>query len=409
MRLYLKVLLPLVVLGGAVLLSRGILGSRPEPLTRPDPAPLQSVAATRLVRSDYPVLLRSRGVVRPTLASTLVAEVSGSVTELADAFVVGGAFSRGQTLVRIDRRDQEIALTRARANLAQADARLEEQIALAEQARLEWDQLGRRGEPSALTLREPQLAAARADSDAAAAELERAELDLERTTIAAPYDGRVLERAVDPGQFVGPGGVLGRVHAIDSVEVTLPLGVREQAFLVLPESSGVGAARRPAVTLEAPSGGRAARWAGELVRVAGVDEATRQLVVVARVPDPWRDPDAPLRVGQYVEASIAGRVLEDVFVVPRSAIREGREVLVVDAAETLRRREVVVAWSDEDVAAVTDGLATGERLVLTPLATVVDGTPVRVSVDGEPPAPLEPASDAPERALDDERPAGGDG
>jgi len=425
MKPYLKILLPVLVLVGAVLASRAILGSRPEPVTRPERVTLQSVEAMRLVPGDYPVVLRSRGSVRPTRANTLVAEVTGSVTALADAFVLGGAFARGETLVQLDRRDHEIARTRARANLAQARARLEEQEALAEQARLEWRQLGRRGEPSALTLREPQLAAARADRDAAAAELERAELDLERTRVTAPYDGRVLEREVDAGQFVNRGGVLGRIHAIDSVEVSLPLGVREQTRLELPADG-----RAPAVELEAPSGGATRRWAGELVRVAGVDEATRQLAVIARVDDPWADADAPLRVGQYVEARISGEVLRGVFVVPRTAVREGREVLVVDRTGAIRRRPVVVAWSDEDVAAIDAGLEAGELVVLTPLATVVDGTPVRAIVDGvelelpgssapsdraesldgsDPSRPLEREPEPKAGPLHVDRPVGGDG
>jgi len=378
-----KFLLPVLVLVVAVLAARGILESRPEPESRPERASLQGIEAMRLQASDYPVVIRSRGTVRPTVANTLVSEVTGSVTALSEAFVVGGAFEAGERLVQIDRRDYEITAARVRANLAQARARLAEQAALAEQARLEWRELGRRGEPSALTLREPQLAAAEADRDAAAAELERAELDLARTAIVAPYAGRVLERTVDPGQFVNRGGSLGRIHSVAAVEVALPLGSRQQTFLALPEPG-----REPEVRLEARVGNRTAAWTGRLVRVEGVDAGTRQLNVVARVDAPWADAAAPLRVGQYVEARVAGQVLEDVHVIPRSALREGREVLIVDEDGAIRRRDVVVAWSDETEVAVRDGLADGELLVLTALATVVDGTPVRVTIDGE---PLEPA------------------
>ena len=287
--------------------------------------------------------------------------------------------SPGERLVELDERDYRIALTRARATLAQAAARLEEELALADQARVEWRQLGRRGEPSALTLREPQLAAARAERDAAAAELERAELDLERTRVTAPYAGRVLERAVDPGQFVNRGAVLGRIHAIDSVEVRLPFGSRQQAFLALP-SDGTAAADapvvRPAVTLEARVGDGTRTWRGELVRVEGIDEATGQLHVVARVEGPWANPAAPLRVGQYVEARVAGRVLEDAFVVPRSALREGREVLLVDAAGD-------VAAVEPDAALTADGESEAGRVV--DAVTTAAGTEllavVRIGVD----------------------------
>jgi len=385
MRSGLRVLLPLLVLSISAAAAWLIFGSRPEASFRPERATRPSVEAQRLVRTDYPVVIRSQGVVRPTRSSTLVSEVAGSVVELSAVFVVGGAFEAGEVLARLDRRDYEIALTRARATLAQAEANLEEQAALADQARVEWRQLGRRGEPSPLTLREPQLAAARAERDAAAAEIERAELDLERTRIVAPYAGRVLARSVDDGQFVNRGTAIGRIHGIESVDVALPLGTRQQTWLQLPTESS-----SPNVEIATERGGRTLRWTGKLTRIEGIDEATRQLMVVARIDAPWADPAAPLRIGEFVEALIAGQVLEQVFVIPRVALREENEVLIIDDADELHRRQVVVAWSDDDVVAVTDGLQDGDILVLTPLATVVDGTPVRATIDGVAPPPLEP-------------------
>ena len=344
----------MLVLLVAVLAARAILGSRPEPEVRPpsvEAAP--RVEATRLAATSYRPLIRARGTVRPTRRNALVSEIAGAVTSLSDDFVVGGRFGKGDTLVRIDERDSAIALTRARANLAGAEAQFEEQAALAEQAVLEWRQLGRSGEPSSLTLREPQLAAARAERDAAAAELERAELDLERTRITAPYDGLVLERAVDTGQFVARGTLLGRVHASDALEVAVPLGARQLARLALPGGSSSGGASDVPVTASAEvvADGtvRERRWPGSVVRVERVDPLTQQLDVVVRVDDPLAAPGAPLRVDQQVEVILEGRALEAVFVVPRAALREGDEVVLVDADDTLRRRAVEVAWTDVDV------------------------------------------------------------
>ena len=364
----------MLVLVVAVLATRAILGSRPEPEISPDaPAEAPRVEAVPLAATRYRPVIRGRGTVRPTRQSALVSEIAGAVVELSDDFVTGGAFRAGDVLIRIDERDSTIALTRARASLARAEAQFEEQAALAEQAVLEWRQLGRRGEPSSLTLREPQLAAARAERDAAAAELERAELDLERTRIEAPYDGLVLERAVDPGQFVTLGTRLGRVHASDVLEVVVPLGARQFERLALPgEGRGAGA------ELVADGGGRADRWRGFLVRVERVDPLTQQLDVLVRVPAPLADPAAPLRVGQQVRVAIEGRELRDVFVVPRAALRESGEVVLVDAEDTLRRRAVDVAWTDAETVAIDGGLAAGERLVITPMSSVADGTPVRV-------------------------------
>jgi len=379
----LKFLLPVVVLGVAIMLARIIDANKPEPLVSDTPVSVASVDATRLVATQYPIVLRSQGTVRPTLANTLVPAVAGTVISIDPAFVVGGTFDSGDVLLQIDARDYQIALTQATANLAQSQAQLQEQLALAEQAQLEWNSLGRSGQPSALTLREPQLAAARASLEAAEAQVEQAELDLERTRVIAPYRGMVSERLVDLGQFVARGAPVGTIHSLEAVDVRLALNSGQLAFIDLPDSSfGAGTTTPTRVELTAAIGNNVRRWAGTLVRVEGIDASTRQLNVIARVQAPFTQSDTPLRVGQFVQADIEGSVLEDVYVIPRAALREDREVLIVNEQDLIQRRSVRVVWSDDDEAVIDEGLDEGEMLVLTPLGAVSDGTPVRATVDG---------------------------
>jgi RND family efflux transporter MFP subunit len=350
---------------------------------------MPAVEATRLSVSNYPVVIHSQGTVQPTQANTLVPEVAGAITGLSADFVVGGSFRAGDVLIQIDERDYAIALTQARANLAQAEAALQEEKALGERAQADWKSLGRGGKPSSLTLREPQLAAASASLDAAAAQVERAQLDLTRTRIVAPYAGRVLERQVDVGQFVTRGSPVGRIHAVDSVDIRLPLTNRQLTWLTLPAQNAQTASVQPNVELLANIGGSEHRWTGKLVRTEGVDENTQQLNVIARVQKPYADGKQPLRVGQFVQARVAGQLLEDVFVVRREALRGDDEVLVLNSNNEVFRRRVKVAWTDEQFAAISEGLEPDAVLVLTPLSTVTDGTPVRATIDGVPPPPLE--------------------
>ena len=378
MKRLISIVLPVAVIIVALGASKVIKANKPEPVSRTPPPNTLLVEVVRLQRTDYPVIIRSQGTVQPTITNKLVPEVAGTVSSLGDSFVIGGRFNEGDTLVEIDRRDYDIALTQAKANLAQSDAQLEEQSALAESARAEWKALGRRGKPSSLTLREPQLAAARANRDAAQAQVQRAELDLQRTRLLAPYDGIVSARSVDPGQFVSRGSPIGQIHGIDSVDVRLPLSNRQLTYL-----NTKGGAQ---VELTATIGNAARQWLGELTRVEGVDAATQQLNIIVSVSEPYDVNTAsfenfPLRVGQYVSARIEGQVLKDVFVIPRAALREEREVLIMSDENTITRRAVTVAWSDDDYAAITAGLSDNDALVITPLSTVTDGTPVKIMDD----------------------------
>jgi RND family efflux transporter MFP subunit len=380
-----KIALPVLVLAGAFAGSRAIKNSAPEAQRRDAAPSMLSVEAMTLTPTDYPVVLLSQGTIKPTTETTLVSEVTGAVTQLSERFVVGSGFEAGEVLVQLDRRDYEIALTGARANVAQARAALEQERAQGSQAAADWQQLGRRGTPSDLTLRKPQMAAAEAALSAARAEVERAQLDLQRTRIVAPYAGRVLATAVSDGQFVNRGTSVGSIYATDSVDVSLPLTSRQLEFLDLPADAR--GALAPVVELETRVGNTTRTWSGRLVRTEGIDAATQQLNILARVEQPFASPENPLRVGQFVNAKVAGRVLEDVFVVPRAAVRDGREVLVLDGESRVVRRPVVTAWADDDIIAIGEGLMHGDVLVTTPVATIADGTPVRAIIDGIEPAP----------------------
>lgn len=387
----LKWTLPVLVLVGAVAGGRYIIDQRPEaPQFQPPQVPV-AIEAIRISPEDYRVVLRSEGNVEPRTETTLIPQVSGQVTEISPAFREGGFFRRGEVLVRLDSRDYELAIASAEAQVAQAESTLEQELAQARVVEDDWRMLGR--EAPELGLRKPQIAAARATLLSARAQLERARLDLERTRIRAPYDGQVLDRSVGVGQFVSPGTALARIYATDYAEIRLPLSNRQLEFVDLPArfSNQEDDQAGPGVTVRANVGRTPWTWEGRIVRAEGaIDTRSRQLFVVAQVDNPYaRGPDArpPLRIGQFVEAEIAGRVLPGAFVLPRAALRDAGEVLVVDGDSRLQRRAVEVAWTDGETAVVVAGLQPGEVVNITPLAVAATGTLVSATIDGVPPEP----------------------
>jgi len=378
MNLLLKIILPVLVLIGSAFAAKKMVESKPETGRRGAPPSIPSVEATTLAPTEYAVTLDSQGTVEPMNARTLVPEVAGSVLSLSDSFVAGGRFKAGDVLVELDKRDFEIALTQARANAAQTRAVLSQELAQAEVAKREWESLRQGQTPSDLTLRKPQVAAARANLRSAGAQVQRAELDLERSRIIAPYDGMVLAADINLGQFVNRGMTIGSIYSVDAVDVRLPLSQSQASWLNL---SGQSASKTP-VTLSSAVGADIHEWQGVIERIEGVDANTQQLNIIARVANPETSGDSPLRVGQFVNAKITGQTLSDVFVIPRQSLRGVDEVVLLTDASTLKRQQVSVAWGDSEVIAVTEGLAAGSVLVTTPLSTVANDTPVDAIVDG---------------------------
>ncbi len=366
---------PLLVLLFSALLVWLIMANRPEPTRRKAPENPVSVEVTTVAPQSYIVRLRSRGVVTPRRETTLVAQVAGVIREVSPRYQVGERFAKGEWLLRIDPRDYRIAVTLAESRLAQARLRLAQEEARAEQARRDWERLGEPGKPSELTLRIPQLRSERAAVAAAEAELEKARLDLQRTRIRAPYAAQLVEKRVDVGQFVTPGTPVALIQEVERLEVRLPLTSRQLAFLPLTE--------KPAVTLSWTAGPEMRTWPARILRAEGVvDPGTQQRFVVAELEKPAKKGDPPPS-GQFVEAAIEGRRLDEVLVIPNGAVRAGNAVFVVDDRNLLRRRELTVIWRDETHTVARPALEPGDRLVTSPVVESLLGR--RVTIAGERP------------------------
>jgi RND family efflux transporter MFP subunit len=380
-----KILLPAAVIVGAILLAALVIAARPtvERVQTVAPPPLVRVVAATV--RDVELSVASQGTVRPRTESVLVAQVAGQVDSVSPRFAAGGFFRRGEVLVRIDSRDYELAVQEGEARVAQAGVRLQLEQAEAEIARDEWEDLGE-GEPSSLTLREPQLAEARANLQAAQAVLDKAKLDLERTSVVAPFDGRVSEKRADRGQFIARGAALAAVYATDVAEVELPVSRDDLAFLDLDLGHPDNGLEGPETRLVGRVGNTEQVWSARIVRTGSrFDPKTRMLSLYAEVKDPFaRRAGAthpPLPMGLFVEAEIAGHAAPDVAVLPRAAIRDGSRVFVVDSDDHLRFRDVTVLRFEGDRALVTAGVEAGERVCLSALETAVDGMTVRTVVD----------------------------
>lgn len=351
---------------------------------RQAPPPSRPVVEVHEVTPDSdPVTVRGFGSVKAKRSVDLVAEVRGRVVAKSAHLEPGAYIQAGEMLLKIDDTDYVLAVAQARANVAQAQVTLAQAEEEAQVAAREWEQMGSGGEASPLVLREPQLALARAGLEAAEAALVQAEANLARCTIAAPFDGRVLAADVDEGDFVAAGAPLGSLYATDMAEVTVPVADSDLSWVAVARRGEAGVP----VDVSAEFAGARHHWQGRAVRLGGaVDQRSRLVPVIVEIPDPYRrEGDRPALVeGMFVEVEFSAPPPADAVVVPRSALRPGDEVWVVDGENRLRIRQVTVARAGVRQAVVTAGLAAGEQVCTSNLQYVTDGMPVRIA--GQAPA-----------------------
>ncbi|KUM55144.1 efflux RND transporter periplasmic adaptor subunit [Rheinheimera sp. EpRS3] len=379
-----KIIVPVAVIVLAVVAAIGLASMRKPPEKKEEQRPGILVNAQQIDSQDLIYRIQSQGTVRPKLETNLSSEVNGRIVEVAENFVEGGFFNQGDLLVRVEQADYLTNVKAAEASLANAQSALEEEKARGRVAEEEWRSFTA-GKAPELGLRRPQLAGALATVRSAEAELERANRDLARTEIRAPYSGMVKSRDANLGQFISRGTSVGMIYGTDIAEIRLPLTDNDLAFLEIPDFTQNS--NEPEVVLTAAVAGQIMQWPARLVRTEGVlDERSRVIYAVAEVTDPYQRvsrKQAPLRFGRFVQAQILGDATEQVVVIPRHLLLAQQQVLVVDKDSQLQFRPVIVERSDEHSAYIRSGFIDGDRLATSAIANPLAGTAVRVASDVE--------------------------
>jgi len=380
-----RVVVPIMILAAGVAGFATFMATRPA-VDRREPEVVAPLVRAVVVE---PQVLRfkveAHGTVEPPIESELRAQVDGEIIWVSPKLAAGGFFEADEPLVRIDSTDYENELEAARAARDRATSALS-------RATREHKRQQRLVSQSAASVSKADEArddhrAAEAALREARVRIARAERDLGRTELTAPYAGRSREKNVDIGQFVRRGDELAQLYAIEYAEVPLPVPDRELAFLDLlhpfRDAGRDELIDGPVVHLRADFAGVRNEWTGHLVRTtAEIDARSRTVTVVARINDPYgrapEGPDLPLLVGLFVEAEIEGREIEGAVVLPTTALRSDGQVYLVDAEGRLRFRNVEVLRNRRDEIVVSSGLRAGERVIITPLRGAVDGMRVRV-------------------------------
>ena len=348
--------------------------TKPRPVPNIEPPRPISVEVAPAIRAASRPIVVAYGEVRPGVRTQLVAQVGGRIDSIAPAFIEGGEFAPGEVLLSIENTDYLAAVDERFARLAAAKVDLEQAVADADVAR---KQLAGQKNPSALALKQPQVARAEAAVKAAETALSLAQTNLERTQISLPFRGRVQSQSADLGQFVSPGKVLGTVFGTDVAEVRLALTDRQLASLGIPIGFSGDTDGALPVVLSGEIGGVTYRWQAALVRLdAAIDPTTRSVYGTVRVQDPYGDASIqgmPLAVGLYVDAEIEGRPIIDAIQIAAEGLRAGNEVFVLSGEGLLDIRQVEVVHRNRDTVLLGAGVEAGEQVIISAIRNPVRG------------------------------------
>lgn len=384
-----KFFLPLIVILIAGVLTFGLLKTKPDVVEEENEFP-PLVVEVYEARLDEE--LRSstfQGEVRAKSDIELVAQVTGKVVSISDKFIEGGQFAENEAILKIDDADYRVALKLAQASVAEANVELDIELGTAETNKKEWrDLVGESLEKAnPLRLNKPQVQRARARVDAARAQLAQAQLDLSRTTVNAPFAGRVMTKTADLGQFISRGSSIGRVFSTDSVEIRIPMSdiqISELGLSLgqLPKDQSLKAAvtTRFGVTNHA--------WDGYLKSVdASVDNETRLLygTVVVESPFDMQTKGAiPLAPGLFVDVELDAAETVAGVSVPRTALRNGNQVYVFEGNK-LKTRNVSTLFTSSEIAVLSIGegseLLPGELVIVSPVPGAFNGMAVELKGD----------------------------
>jgi RND family efflux transporter MFP subunit len=378
MRLIICLLLIAVGVGGV----RFLIATKPKANRRPPVKMEPFVRTAALQPENYTFSIPAMGTVIPARKISLEVQVAGEVIDMHPEFTEGGMLAKGTKILQINPKDYELAIQQKQRALAEAEYAYKLEQGHQDVARQEWsllygDEAINEGE-SDLALRKPHLEKVQVEIEAARAELQQSKINLKRTSLTAPFNALVLERYVDLGSQVSPQERLADLVGTDTYWVRVSLPVDRLKWIQIPNNKQkTGSEVKIFYREENLKTGKVVRLLPDLSKEG------RMARLLIEINDPLelqeKEKKQPMvLIGEYVRVAIKGEELHNIFRIPRSALRNDREVWLVDGESKLAIRPVKTIWRDEDSVIVKDGFKPGESLVVSDIAAPAAGMTLKI-------------------------------
>lgn len=383
----LRLLLPIIVVLISVAVAAWMMQSGPKAKPRAKTRNAVLVDVRRIEFGPQTTTVSVMGTVKPQREVELKPRVSGEVITISDNLIPGGRFAQNEQLLTIDPSDYQLAVKQLVSEVSRTEADMQLELGRQRVARKEYELLGETvsTEEHALMLRVPQLDSSRALLEGTRARLEQAQLNLNRTTVKAPFNAVVMSREINRGTRVSPSTPLATLVGSDSYWIEAPIPAGQLKWI---NTGQQGDATGSAVRVyDKAAWGADDFRTGQLIGLtAMVEKNGRMAKLLAEVPDPLALQSASskqpkLLLGSYVRIEIEGKLLPHAAAIERDLIRDGNQLWVMDDQGHLDIRPVEIAFRGQDHVLVTGGIRDGERLITTNLPSPVEGMTLRLKAE----------------------------
>lgn len=369
---------PILVILVAILLVWQIQGSAPRADRRPPQVQPRLVEVQPVIREDIRITVTGLGTVIPSRQVMLFPEVAGLVLKMRENLLPGSQVQKGESLIHIDPQEYQIQLEKQKAEVALADSELQKEMGEQAIARQEFKLIGQElsENQQALVLRQPQLDAAKARLAQAKAALAQAQMNLDRTEIKAPFDAQVVTRNIEMGSRLNASSEVMEIVATDEFWLEVEIPVEQLQWLNFEKNSSV--------TIASPVWQGQTR-AGHLLSFSPtLHSGSRMAKVIIAIDDPLalkpENKGKPrVLINDLVRAEISGHEITDAVTVPDALFRNGNQVWLLNADQTLEIRSIEPVYRDATKAIVAQGLKHGEQLITSTLTVAVHGMSLRTN------------------------------
>ncbi|MCF7955645.1 MAG: efflux RND transporter periplasmic adaptor subunit [Phycisphaerae bacterium] len=388
MGLTVRYILPAVIVIAGLLISTGLMKTKPKSVRRPPEKQARLVETVLIQPKDVTITVDGMGVVVPARQVNLTPQVSGKITELNPKLIPGVILAKDEKLLQIEPNDYELIVKQREGELANAQSNLEIEYGSQDVAKQESKLLGNTLSDSdkRLVLRQPHLGIAKSNFEMAQARLDQARLNLERTTIKLPFNAVINEKHIERGQMVSPSTPLVKLTGTDEFWINVSVQVDKLKWIKIPGKNGEEGSM--VKVYNSSAWGENMFRTGKVVRLLpDLETSGRMAKLIVSIEDPLLiKSENPVRnlllLGSYVRVEIEGETIKSAYSIDRSLLRNGDNVWVAsnEGNETrLNIQSVNVLYKGKDEVVISNGIALSDNIVASDISAPVAGMQLRTS------------------------------